>query len=172
MYACMYLWRLSNHYVTNSFTSSMHCLVKLNLSHITFITFISFKFLFFVSILHSSQNTIESLLVGSEWVLKHYHEFIIIKITFKQIEWPQTRVKGSVRYSKQLKQDKVVSIESKLFFIFYIASIIPFFTTASLSTFFKFSANSVPITWLFDFSWSNSSLTDFSYFLSISISLS
>jgi len=69
------------------------------LSHISVMTYYSFNILFLVSILHSSQKTRLSLLLGSECVSKH----------FLQIECPHNKVYGSFRYSKQLKQLRVLS---------------------------------------------------------------
>jgi hypothetical protein len=126
----------------------MHYLVNENLSHIVLITLLSLRFLFLVSILHSSQKTSESLLFGSECMLKHYimsggsGKFGIVRyiFTFAQIEWPQTRVRGSTKYSRQLKQESVVSIDSKLLFILLIASIIPFLIYSNFAIFFSLLA--------------------------------
>ena len=87
------------------------------------ITSYSFKSLFLVSILHSSQNTKESLLVGSECVLKQ----------FRQIECPHTRVSGSLRNSKQLKQLSVESNVSTFFLFFYNILIISFLILSKFS---------------------------------------
>lgn len=79
--------------------------------------------MFFVSILHSSQKTRESLLLGSEWVSKH----------FLHIEWPQTRVSGSLRYSKHDKQLKVESNCSTFRLFFYNILTNSFFNFSSFS---------------------------------------
>ena len=70
---------------------------------------LSRNYLFFVSILHSSQKTKESWLLGSECYVKH----------FLQIEWPQTSVRGfgSLRYSKQERQESVEEMGSNVVFI-------------------------------------------------------
>jgi len=83
----------------------------------------SLRTLFFVSILHSSQKTRESLLFGSEWVLKH----------FRQIECPQTKVSGSFKYSKQERQ---LSVESNCSTCFL------FLCNNLTSSFFNFSPSS------------------------------
>ena len=55
-----------------------------NPEHISPITLLSLRLLFFVSILHSSQKTRDSGLLGSECSLKH----------LAQMECPQRRVRG------------------------------------------------------------------------------
>jgi len=80
-----------------------------NLEQRVFMTWLSRSYLFFVSILHSSQKTRESELLGSECWEKH----------FLQMECPQTSVRGlgSFRYSRQERQDKVYSIGANVSFI-------------------------------------------------------
>ena len=51
----------------------------------------------------------------------------MIKLTLRQMEWPQTRVSGSCKYSKQERQEREVSMLSMLFFILAMASKMPFF---------------------------------------------
>lgn len=73
----------------------------------------SLRSLFLVSILHSSQRTSESLLLGSECVEKH----------FLQMECPHNSVNGSYKYSKQLKHE---SVESKsATFLEFLSNIVP-----------------------------------------------
>lgn len=107
-------------------------------SHISTITFCSLRTLFLVSILHSSQKTRESLLLGSECVSKH----------FRQIEWPHVRVSGSFKNSRQLRHDRV-EFNSSAFFLF-LAIICWIFLNAWLSfvnysTFSSSSASFLPI---------------------------
>lgn len=130
---------------------------------ILWIVFSSFKFLFLVSSLQSSQNTRESLLLGSLCSSKQALHML----------WPQARVRGLFNKLRQLKQLNVFSIGLK--FISFCKNI-SFICSVIKDKSLSFDCNDCNSSWLlanFDFAWFRSSIIIFSwaFILLTSISL-
>lgn len=127
----------SNHLVGSSFwIDSMHIFYALTLLESIFTNLRSQSYLFFVSTLHSSQNTRLSLDLGSECLLKHYNVRFCWKslLTVLQMLCPQTSVNaGSFRNSRQDKHERTYSTASYPALIFSIADSNPLLSVFNLS---------------------------------------